>query len=372
MESIDSFVADHHFPGPPGALQSDLSHRAYPLYFPNRCEAVYRLTLRSQRQWKALWYQIMATRKVHLCAHLPRTRPITILLVLQSPCASFKLPLIARLQVDIYAEHSVAVVDEPTLSWRLGAIRLGRALPEDEPREFNDIPLGAQILRHRPTPREFGGRRFRLRPDLPAPASAIAFSPQLIPVVIALRSGFLNLDELLNQTSLPLHTICDFLSALEAADLLVDPPTPLMSTDDPFEYFAIHWSAHDSEIRRRYSELKLLARTHPDKDQHLRRLGIAFDLLCRPEHRRALRRAKLHPPIISEVTDHLRRLVARAHRTIQLEEAVDLCHRILELAPYDRDIQALLSRLLCYSNPEGQDKSPFDGAGGQSSHEVRL
>lgn len=345
MQSRETYVAERHFPGPPPGSRHFAPISARPALTPGNRSRAYHVMPMSQAQWKQIWIQIMSRGQIWIAAPRPEGAPPTVLLVFETPCRAFRLAMTACVVSDC-AGRFVASVEPPALSWRLAAVRFGRRLPE-EPTFHNGVwPIDPALVCSDPRPEDYANRLLRLRPDLPGPAASLATTPELTPIVTALRAGFHCFDSLLAEVAIAPDILCEYLATLEHVGLLVDAPTALIPTDDPFDYFGLHWSAHETLIRKRHEALVGKIEADPCGLLDPSRLEQAHALLSSYERRCALRRARLSPPVIGEVADHLRRLLRRALDRQRERRAIDLGRRILELAPYDTETRGILSKFL--------------------------
>ena len=303
---------------------------------------VYRLAPLWQGPWDKIWRCLMAAEPFKLLGPPPNGPhgDLPVVLVFFGSSATNPLCLAADV-VHRGVDQFTCQADPLPLSWRLAAVEFGRNLPDKPPsKESMLMRLPAPWLRTAP---------LRLRPDIVGPVSTFSPTEEFQEILLSLRAGFVTYEALVDEVELSAQELLPFLAGLAAVGIITRAPAPLRHMEDPFEFFGLHWSAHDPLVRQRYEELK----PHVERAASMgfgllhQHLENAFDILHRPEGRRNLRRRIVHAPATGEVVDYLHRRLRKARREHKILVAIDACRRILELHPSDEHARAVLHRLLC-------------------------
>ena len=336
MASPRRLVAHRHFPGPQGAHGLPVRLRAAPIILGRVAPAVYRIEGLTRAQFKSLYHRIIHWGRFFLPGPSPRRRTDQAVLVFSPPQGSPPLCLSAEV-LNRDSNGFYVDIEPPSLSWRIGAVRLAQRLPDTLSSSTAGVVEPAQRA-------DIRGRYLRMRPDLPGPAKSIAPTDELRRLVTSLRAGHRRLDSLVASGVASKACALPFAMALAAADIIVDAPRPLSATATPFEFLGLHWSAHDRLIRNTYRHLRsrLLANPPPDGADLVTRLDDIADRLRDTDARVRLRCDLVPPPVLGEVTAYFRHRLRRALSSESRDDVIDLCRRILELEPADGDIRAIL------------------------------
>ena len=325
-----------------------ISLRGEPIFARRSEYFLIEMRLRDRELWRGFWRQLTGREEVVWKGPFLEGQRVMVLFRGGLGEEEIVLPV----QGELYLESGgrrVLKVGRPGLSWRMGAIELGRRLEEDHQGGSGEEERAAKkmaVLQRPLRVEQYQGRRLGLNRGIWGGSACLALDPGLKEVVVGLRGEYLSLREILNLTGLPRDAVLVFLNALQAGGLLCEAPLEGQGGSNPYDRLGLHWTAHEHEIRSRYREWIELARIEGEISRS--EVERAYDQLHRPEWRQSYRRKHYPSPIVGEVGDHFRRKITglRSGEEHCLEETIDVCRRVLELDPDDRDVRALLVTLL--------------------------
>ncbi len=339
METQSTFAVHRYFPGPPSTGDTNTRLRGQTIHAGGAAPAVYRIADLTRESWKALWWSVSTCRPFCVAAPPPRLGTRHVLLVFDAEDRESPLCLSGKLVQNDCNKFSVSAAT-PSLSWRLAAVDFGCRLPTQRP---DNSPPPTQL---RARAGSLRGRRIRLRPDLPGPASAIGPTAEQTRLVMALRSGYYDIDDLIEETAVDRSAALPFLAALVATGLVLDAPRPLESTVNPFDHLALHWTAYPDRIERNFRALQYRLDSCGADDDTRRCLHDSYEMLADDDRRCRLRHELAPPPVIGEVSRYLRSHLEKAIVAHHTPRAIDLGKRILELDPTDSRVRETIDVLI--------------------------
>ncbi len=339
-----------HFSAPGGAMTPRHAREADPTDSTRICgstmevEAIgedagsprlYRVEPLTRPDFESIWHHLSTGQPLHLEGTALAEAQAPMLLILCTPDSGPPLCVSGE-----FVEGLGFMAAQLPLSWRLAALDFASRLPMMlEPSNPRDTQASSTTIP--------GSRRLWIRPRMPAPAHTIAPTPELCPLVVALRAHHRSLEELITDSDVEATRLRSFVCGLYAVRVVTEVPRPLSDDTDPFTYLGLHWSAPPSLIRCTYGRLR---RRLPDVANHredaVALLERAFDLLRHRQDRRRLRHSMVPPPVIGEVLTHLRAELQEMRRQGRTGRSIALCRRIIELDPSDEETQHLQQKLL--------------------------
>ena len=336
MDSRATFVAHRHFPGPSIEPEEPTPPAADMIHSGGSSPAVYRVDGLTPTDWKNIWCWISAARRFCLAASPPRLGTQGALIVFDAGDGQAPLCLTCELEQQLPGQLWLTT-DSPPLSWRLAAVDFARRIAGKPTATRPSAPAPAALG-------DLTDRPLRLRWDVGGPATTVGPTDELAHLVVALRSGHRDLDDLLDETGVGPAVGMPFVASLVETGVVEAAPKPLESMDSAFDHLAMHWSAYDGIVDRNHRALRRKLQREGDKPA-LQVLENAYEMVNNHRQRRVLRHAMIPPPVISEVVVYLRSRLEVAILEKHTDRAIDLGRRILELDPTDHRVAEVLNSL---------------------------